>query len=252
VGEQEWLEQGHGNGDALKPMIEGPARDAGERVSNARLSRTSALTATRRGSRRRTRALVGWLLYCCTAVGGTAAAWTVRETLFPSVGAPTARTVWDNPGTDTTPPTPTDAATPSTEVVETALNAATAATTPEPASEEAVNSASGPGGDPTNIIDDHRANAVGGPQTGTTVAGDGRRGEPVTTTTEAGTGLGGEAATTVDDHDPNNSTPASVSNPPASGDPAQTTPSAPGTVTTDTSPGHQSGKVGGSSPTSTP
>jgi hypothetical protein len=46
--------------------------------------------------------LVGWLLYCATAVGGTAAAFTVRDTLFPSLGAPTKRGVWATSNVDTT------------------------------------------------------------------------------------------------------------------------------------------------------
>lgn len=243
VGEQDWLEHGHGGGEGLQPMIKGSAGHAGERVSIRNVLRGTDSMTPRNGSRRRTKALVGWLLYCCTAAGGTAAAWTVRETLFPSLGAPTERSVWDNSSAETTATTePASASSEAgdTTVIESTVVAATASTPESSIEGQTVPSASLPGGGPNNTFDNHGSDGGNVPETGTTVAG-----------TPSGNGPGGPV-TTVDDHTTNTSTPASVSNPPASLDPPQTSASTPDPATTDTSAGHQSGKGGGGSDDTTP
>lgn len=99
MGEDDWLERGHGGGEGLKPLIKGSSDRAPDRVSIRGVLRG---TTPPPKPRRRTKALVGWLLYCATAVGGTAAAFTVRDTLFPSLGAPTKRGVWATSNVDTT------------------------------------------------------------------------------------------------------------------------------------------------------
>src|SRR3954469_10583543 len=93
VGDEDWLERGHGGGESLRPLIKGSPDRAADRVS-VRAVLLGASAAAKRPPRRRTKALVGWLLYCSTAVGGTAAAFTVRDTLFPSLGAPTEAAIW--------------------------------------------------------------------------------------------------------------------------------------------------------------
>jgi hypothetical protein len=99
MGEDDWLERGHGGGEGLKPLIKDSSDRAPDRVSIRGVLRG---TTPPPKPRRRTKALVGWLLYCATAVGGTAAAFTVRDTLFPSLGAPTKRGVWATSNVDTT------------------------------------------------------------------------------------------------------------------------------------------------------
>jgi hypothetical protein len=84
-----------------------PAAGDGQRVSIRQVLRGSNTPVGRFRPRRRTKVLVGWLAYCLTAVGGTAAAWTVREALFPS-GGPSTKSVWVNPGHDTIPPAKDD------------------------------------------------------------------------------------------------------------------------------------------------
>jgi len=69
-------------------MINASADRASDRVSVRDVLR-GAQTAVKRPPRRRTKALVGWLLYCVTAVGGTAAALSVHDTLFPTLGGST-------------------------------------------------------------------------------------------------------------------------------------------------------------------
>src|SRR3954452_14084832 len=116
VGDEDWLERGHGGGESLQPLIKGSSDRATDRVS-VRAVLLGASAALYRRPRRRTKALVGWLLYCATAVGGTAAAFTVRDTLFPSLRARTKAVTLLNPavtgdGTtelNTTPAPVTDA-----------------------------------------------------------------------------------------------------------------------------------------------
>jgi hypothetical protein len=99
VGEHDWLDRGHGGGEGLQPLIKGSSGRGSDRVSIRGVLR--GITPTRK-PRRRAKALIGWLLYCATAVGGTAAAFTVRDTLFPSLGAPTNRSVWASSNVDNT------------------------------------------------------------------------------------------------------------------------------------------------------
>jgi hypothetical protein len=220
MGEQDWLEQGHGSGAGLQPMIKGSIRQTRERASIRSVLRGSA-SAPRR-SRRRTKALVGWLLYCCTAVGGTAAAWTVRETLFPSLGAPTTRSVWENPKVDTTVTTaPASTATESSVVLALAADT-TVATTQSSVEPQTVPSAS----PPTSSVDN---SGSGKTPTGTTIADN----------PSSGPGPG----TTVDDHSTDTSTPQASS--PSSAD-TSTTPSSSDPSTSDSS-GDSSGKGKGGS-----
>ena len=240
MGEHDWLERGHGGGEGLQPMIKGSALRVSERASIRSVLRGSEASTPRRATRRRTKALVGWLLYCCTAVGGTAAAFTVRDTLFPSLGAPATRSLWvsTNAGTTgATDPASTSSSKLDTTVVASTEVAETVATTQPTIADQSVDSSSsGPGGgNTTNSIDDRgNGNGSGGnvPETGTTVAGP----------SSSGTGNGG-TVTTIDDHATDTSTAASAT--PASVDPTPTQATAPASDTTDTSPGHQSGKNGG-------
>ena len=81
-------------------MIKGSSSRAVDRVSIRSVLRGTDSAEAANCRRRRNKALVGWLLYCATAVGGTAAAFTVRETLFPSLGAPTNKGVVGQSGHD--------------------------------------------------------------------------------------------------------------------------------------------------------
>lgn len=217
MGEQDWLEQGHGSGAGLQPMIKGSIRRTGERASIRSVLR--GRDSAPRRSHRRTKAMVGWLLYCCTAVGGSAAAWTVRETLFPSLGAPTTRSVWENPRVDTT--VTTEPASPSTEssVVLALAADAIVATTQSSVEPQTVPSAS----PPTNSVDNSGSGKA--PTTGTTLADD----------PSSGPGPG----TTVDDHSTDTSTPQSSS-------PGSVDTSTPDPSTSDSS-GDSSGKGQGGS-----
>ena len=233
VGDQEWLEKGHGGGEGLRSMIKGSTVRAAERVSIRSVLRGSDGAAPR-APRRRTKALVGWLLYCCTAVGGTAAAFTVRDTLFPSLGAPTKAAIWaNNPDTTLT----TEHGASSTEGKESTLEAITVPTTTAStlaASIEAVtvpaSSASSEG--PGNSVD-NRGPGTDGPATGTTVVGP----------TSSGPGPG----TTVDDHPTDTSTPGSVSTP-TSADATPTSASTPAPSSTDAGQSGKGGGGGGGSP----
>src|SRR4249920_1226193 len=107
MGEHDWLERGHGGGEGLQPMIKGSAAVVAARASIRSVLRgTDVPMSRRRPTRRRTKALVGWMLYCFTAVGGTAAAFTVRDTLFPSLGdSPSAQPLWGDKPVESTPST---------------------------------------------------------------------------------------------------------------------------------------------------
>ena len=77
-------------------MIKGSSTRGADRVSVRAVLR-GVPAAAQRPPRRRTKALVGWLIYCGVAVGGTAAAFTVHDALFPALGsAPTPNKVWGN------------------------------------------------------------------------------------------------------------------------------------------------------------
>jgi hypothetical protein len=72
-------------------MIKGSSTRGADRVSVRAVLR-GVPAAAQRPPRRRTKALVGWLIYCGVAIGGTAAAFTVRDTLFPALGSAPLRT----------------------------------------------------------------------------------------------------------------------------------------------------------------
>ena len=175
VGESDWLERGHGGGDGLRPMIKGSTGRAADRVSIRSVLRGGDLRSPRR-PRRRTKALVGWLVYCCMAVGGTAAAFSLRDTLFPQLGGPT-KALWVSP-TPEIPLTTEHGASSSTE----ANNSAPAATQTARAGatagasssidDQTVPSASSPDADQGNAIDAQGTGANAGPATGTTVSHD--------------------------------------------------------------------------------
>ena len=209
-------------------MIKGSTATAAERVSIRSVLRGSD-AAGLRASRRRTKALVGWLLYCCTAVGGTAAAFTVRDTLFPSLGAPTKAAIWAS-NIDST--LSTEHGSSSTEGKESTLEAlavpdTTASTLASSIEDQTVPSSSASSDGPVSSVD-NRGPGGDGPSTGTTVVGP----------TASGPGPG----TTVDDHPTESSTPSSASTP-NSADATPTSASTPAPSGTDT--GHQNGKGGG-------
>jgi hypothetical protein len=229
VGDKDWLEEGHGGGEGLQSMIKGTSSPAGDRVSIRNVLRGSE-HAPPRPTRRRTKAMVGWLLYCCTAVGGTAAAFTVRETLFPSLGSPTKPALWITSKIDSTLSTEhgsTSTAHADTTVVVSTTIATTVSAPSSSVEAQTVPSASaqiqGPG--PENTTDT-RGPGGGAPQTGTTVDDN----------PSSGPGPG----TTADTHPTDSSTPGSATSPPTSDD---TTASEP--ETEDSSGGGNSGKGGG-------
>ena len=170
-----------------------------------------------RGSSRRNKALVGWLLYCAVALGGTAAAFSVRDTLFPSLGASTDNRVWPNPkAVDSTvtsehgSSTIAEAAT--TAAAAAALVEATATPTVASVEPETVPTVSNPSQGPGNSIDSS------GPGGGATPA-------PGTTVDDSSKGPG--PGTTVAEHPTETSTPGSASTPPASADAPATSASTP-------------------------
>ena len=190
-------------------------------------------SAAPRASRRRTKALVGWLLYCCTAVGGTAAAFTVRDTLFPSLGGAPAQVakIWAN-NVDTT--AASEGGAPSTHPGESAVEAITVPATTPTTIASSIDDRTDPSASVADQGPGRSADKGGsggtGPQTGTTVAGP----------TPSGPGPG----TTVDGHPTDTSTPGSASTPPTSADATSTSASVPDPAATDS--GNQNGKGGGS------
>ncbi len=213
MGEHDWLERGHGGGEGLQPLIKGSSGRALDRVSIRSVLRG---TTPPRTPRRRTKALVGWLLYCATAVGGTAAAFTVRDTLFPALGAPTQRGVWATSNVDTTVSVQHGSTTTVSrdvvileaamqrEIVESAsqssIDAATVTTAP--AAEQA----------PDGSVDGRDPASNRGP--GGTVA-----------VTDEGPASGPEPGTTIDEHPTDTSTPPTLGEPtpPSTPDPTVTT-----------------------------
>lgn len=267
MGEQDWLEHGHGSGDTLQPMIKS-AGGNGQRVSIRQVLRGSNSPVGRFRPRRRTKVLVGWLAYCLTAVGGTAAAWTVREALFPS-GGPSTKSVWVNPGHDTVPPAKDDsdeAIVSPTTVAQVAAGVTVAPLAGGVADAAAAVSSSLPGGDgasPTVPSGAQSANPGSGtgaaPSAGTPAAP-----RPVTaTTTEVGNngGQAGPGPTTAPVVPP--TTPGPKATQPTIPDPptSQAPNASPPPATADTVP-DESGKGkggggggnggGGTTPTTTP
>ncbi len=169
----DWLERGHGGGDGLRPMIKGSTGRADDRVSIRSVLRGGDVRSPRK-PRRRTKALVGWLLYCCTAVGGTAAAFTVRDTLFPQLGG-RSNALWVSPAKV---PLTTEHGAPSREGDDSmpspiAPVVAAPATTQETLSvdDQNVPSALSPDADQATA-DNHGPSANAGPTTGTNVDHD--------------------------------------------------------------------------------
>ena len=226
VGEIDWLERGHGGGDGLRPMIKGPAGRVADRVSIRSVLRGGEVRSPRK-LRRRTKALVGWMVYCCIAVGGTAAAFTVRATLFPQLGGPT-QALWVSPTPEV--PLTTEHGATSTEGDDTtpiavqaaAVVAAETAGLGSSADTQTVPSASSPDADQGNTNDNRGRGANAGPSTGTSV----------------GEGPGGGHGTIVDE----TPTIAPSSEPGTSADPT-TTVSTSGPTTT--APDTDGGKGGG-------
>ncbi|HEX3088903.1 MAG TPA: hypothetical protein VHQ23_09625 [Ilumatobacteraceae bacterium] len=237
MGDQDWLDKGHGAGEGLQPMIKRSAPHAFDRVSIRSVLRGTDAPKPRNS--RRNKALVGWLLYCATAVGGTAAAFTVRDTLFPALGAPTDNRVWPNPDTTLT----TEHGSASTDDTRTTVTPTTLAATTLAAAAEAptVPTVAGSSQGPGNSIDNSGPGAAGpGPNAGT---GSGTGPAPGTTVDEnQARGQGPGPGTTVADNPSDTSTPSSASTPTS----APGTPTSPAPADGDTSPGHQSGKGGGS------
>jgi len=213
VGDTDWLERGHGSGEGLHPMIKGTTGRVAQRVSIRSVLRGSDVPPKPRNARarRRTKVLVGWLLYCLTAVGGTAAAFTVRDTLFPALGSPATRPLWIS----VTPTVPaTDAASTSAARNSTSLVSDTVPTTVTSIDEQIAAGATVPDDATSSTADDEGNDNT--PQTGTTVANP--------------RSPGSTTVTTIDDNPGGTSTPSS---------PTQS--SSPDT----TDGGHQKGKGGG-------
>ncbi len=262
VGKRDWLENGHGDGERLQPIIDASAADG---VSILDVLRRADRFTPRSRSRRATKALVGWVLYCGVAAGGTAAAWTVRATLFPSPGAPTPRSVWENSSSHPTRSTESEVASTATADTSVDLRVAAAAVnvTVSSINGQTVPTASLPGAGPNNTVDDHGSDQGSVPETGTTLpntsSGSGPSGSTPSGSTPSGstpsgtgpssTGPSGSTpsgstvttVTTVADQTTNPSTVVSSSTTPDTVDPPQTT----DPVITDTTDGHQSGKGGG-------
>jgi hypothetical protein len=81
-----WLDQGHGDGESLVPVAGVPSRDMA--VSS---DRGSAGWHSRSG-----KAVIA-ALAAAALIGSAGTAYAVRETLFPSLGSPTSPSVWANP-----------------------------------------------------------------------------------------------------------------------------------------------------------
>ena len=174
VGEIDWLERGHGGGDGLRPMIKGAAGRVADRVSIRSVLRGGDIRTARK-PRRRTKLLVGWLVYCCIAVGGTAAAFTVRATLFPQLGGPT-QALWVSPAPAVPLTTEHGATSTEGDTTPLAIQAAVILAAVEPdgpsssVDAQTVPSASSPDADQGNANDDRGRGANAGPSTGTIVA----------------------------------------------------------------------------------
>ena len=78
-----WLDQGHGDGESLAPVTGVPSQDLVE------LSDRGSATWHSRSGKAAVAALAVVAL-----LGSAGTAYAIRETLFPSLGAPTSRSVW--------------------------------------------------------------------------------------------------------------------------------------------------------------
>ena len=81
-----WLDRGHGDGESLVQVAGAPARGM-VRVSDR---------ASASWNSRSTKVIVG-ALATAALIGSAGTAYAIRETLFPTLGAPTSRSVWSNP-----------------------------------------------------------------------------------------------------------------------------------------------------------
>ena len=81
-----WLDQGHGDGESLAPVTGVPSQDLVD------LSDRGSATWHSRSGKAAVAALA-----VVTLLGSAGTAYAIRETLFPSLGAPTSRSVWQNP-----------------------------------------------------------------------------------------------------------------------------------------------------------
>jgi len=213
-------------------MIKGSSTRGADRVSVRAVLR-GVPAAVKRPPRRRTKALVGWLIYCGVAVGGTAAAFTVRDALFPALGsAPTPNKVWGNTiaADETTEHNSTPV--PGTDAFDQVVLAETDPTVTATSIDDAtVPSVSNEG--PGSSIDSHGPGTQTGPNT----------------TVDDNPNRGPGPGTTVDDHDPQATSPTSV---PHNDDPVTTAtttpdPNAPGTTVPDNSGKGKGGGGGGDS-----
>jgi hypothetical protein len=94
-----WLDQGHGDGESLAPVTGVPSLevvDPSDRGSASWHSRSSKVVVA--------------ALAAVAVIGSAGTAYAIRETLFPSLGAPTSSSVWSNP-------VPPDESVPSTSTV---------------------------------------------------------------------------------------------------------------------------------------
>jgi cytoskeletal protein RodZ len=236
VGEQDWLDTGHGGGEGLRPMIKGSSRDVPDRAPIRSVLR-GADSARSPKRRKRNKALVGWLLYCATAVGGTAAAFTVRDTLFPQLDGPTRKAVWVSSNVDPTSTaahgsSTSEGASTTAKDVTTTIVATTVGAPALALEAQTVPTVSNQG--PSNSVNNRGPAGGAVPATGTTVAAtDPPQGPGPGTTIADDKGRGGDTSTA--------SSPSSA--PPASAD--VTSASAPPTSSDGTSPGHGKGKGGG-------
>src|SRR4029079_15842400 len=94
-----WLDEGHGDGESLAPVTGVPSQDLVD------LSDRGSATWHSRSSKVAVAALA-----VVAVVGSAGTAYAIRETLFPSFGAPTSSSVWSNP-------VPPDESVPSTSSV---------------------------------------------------------------------------------------------------------------------------------------
>jgi len=197
-------------------MIKGSSTRGAERVSVRAVLR-GVPAAAKRPPRRRTKALVGWLIYCAVAVGGTAAAFTVRDTLFPSLGggspAANPKGVWgDNKPPETSEHDSTPA--PGAEAVDAAILVETDPTVTASSVDDAtLPSVSNEG--PATSIDSHGPSTRTGPNT----------------TVDDNPNRGPGPGTTVDDHDPEATSPTTPHDD-ETGTTATTTPDPSGPATT--------------------
>ncbi|MET0909915.1 MAG: hypothetical protein ABWZ99_10620, partial [Ilumatobacteraceae bacterium] len=131
-----WLEPGHGDGEALAPVRATAPIDFAAPVGGR-----AGTWRARFGSPLAVAIVAGAVL-----AGSAGTAYAIRETLFPSIGSPTSRSVWQNPAPDTmVPATTTTAATVTTTTSPTTSTSTVTSTTPETSTTITSSAAIGPG-----------------------------------------------------------------------------------------------------------